>query len=154
MFEYLPQALTSLSAALEIGKGFSKIRDSQKLQEAVMQFNSAIIDAQSKIISAQAEQSSLARQIDELEQECVRLKNWDTEREQYSRIMVAPGVFAYVQNDVVKNFEQAHKYCCNCFDNYQKSTLQQYRVEKGRGKGLTCSKGCPDLLFPYYSEPQ
>ena len=154
MIEYLPAALTSLSTALEIGKGVSAIRDGQKLQEAVMQFNSAIIDAQSKIMSAQTEQSSLARKVDELEKECVRLKNWDAEREQYSRKMIAHGVFAYVQNDVVNNFQDAHKYCCNCFDNYHKSTLQQSIIEKGRRKQLTCPKGCTEIIFPFYVGPE
>jgi hypothetical protein len=81
MIEYLPQALASLSTALNIGKSLVEIRDSAKLQEAMIQFNSAIIDAQSKIMSSQKEQSVMSAKINELEQECMRLKNWDTERQ-------------------------------------------------------------------------
>ena len=44
MIEYLPQALASLSTALNIAKSLVEIRDSAKLQEAVIQFNTAIID--------------------------------------------------------------------------------------------------------------
>jgi len=151
MIEYLPQALSSLSAALNIGKSLVEIRDSAKFQEAVIQFNSAIIDAQSKIISSQTEQSSLTAKIGELEKECMRLKNWESEREKYTRKEIAVGVFAYIENNFVGQTQNAHKYCCNCFDNYKKSTLQQFYIQEGRKLGLSCHNKCPDLVFYNYT---
>ncbi len=150
MIEYLPQALSSLSVALDVGKSIAGIRDSAKLQEAVMQFNSAIIDAQSKIISSQHEQSALSTKIDELEKECMRLKNWEAKREKYTRKEIAAGVFAYIDNNFVGKIENTHKYCCNCFDNYKESTLQQFDIEVGSKIGLSCHNKCPDLIFNYY----
>ena len=151
MIEYLPQALSSLSTALNIGKSLAKNRDSAKFQETFMQFNSAIIDAQSKIISSQNEQSALATQIDKLEKECMRLKNWEAEMERYARKEIAPGVFAYIEKSFVGQLQNAHKYCCNCFDNYNKSTLQQFKIAAGRKIGLSCHKKCPDLVFDVYN---
>jgi hypothetical protein len=113
MIEYLPQALSSLGTALNIGKSLIEIRDSTKLQEAVIQFNSAIIDAQSKIMASQNEQTALTAKIDELGKECMRLKNWESEREKYTRNEIAVGIFAYVENEFVDQFQNAHKYCCN-----------------------------------------
>jgi hypothetical protein len=150
MIEYLPQALSSLSVALNIAKGLVEIRDSAKLQEAVIQFNSIIIDAQSKIISSQNEQSALTEKINQLEQECMRLKNWETERQKYSRKEIANGVFAYIENDFTGKLQNAHKYCCNCFDNFKKSTLQQFHIDVGRKLGLSCHNKCPDLVFRNY----
>ncbi|MHB8988574.1 MAG: hypothetical protein ACYC6S_07300 [Desulfobulbia bacterium] len=150
MIEYLPQALSSLSAALNIGKTLVDINDATKRQEALIQFNSAIIDAQSKIMASQSERSALTTKIDELEKECMRLKNWEAEREKYSRKEIAPGVFAYIENNFVGNIENSHKYCCNCFDNYRKSTLQQFQTTVGRMIGLSCHKKCPDLTFYGY----
>jgi hypothetical protein len=150
MIEYLPQALSALSTALNLGKSLVEIRDSAKLQEAVIQFNSAIIDAQSKIMYSQNEQAALKAKINELEEECERLKNWETEREKYTRTEIASGVFVYIENNYVGKFQNAHKYCCNCFDNYKKSILQQFHITKGRKIGLSCHNKCPDLVFRYY----
>jgi len=150
MIEHLPQALSSLSLALKIGKSLVDIRDSTKLQEAVIKFNSSIIDAQSEIMASQNVQSALSQRVSELEQECMRLKNWEAERNSYTRREISPGVFAYVENTCMGELESAHKYCCNCFDNYHKSTLQQFNIEIGRKIGLSCHRGCPDLVFRHY----
>jgi hypothetical protein len=150
MIEYLPQALASLSTALNIGKSLVEIRDSAKLQEAVIQFNSAIIDAQSKIMESQNVQAAYKDKINELEKECMRLKNWETEREKYTRKEIATGVFVYIENNFVGKFQNAHKFCCDCFDNYKKSTLQQFHITQGRKIGLSCHNKCPDLVFRHY----
>lgn len=155
MIEYLPQALSSLSAALNIGKTLAGIRDSAKLQEAIMQFNSAIIDAQSKIISSQSEQSSLTTKVQELEKECMRLKDWSTERKRYIREQIAPGVFAYIENNFVGHFQDAHKLCCNCFDKSIQSTLQQSEIKTHRRMiRLDCSNGCHEIILPDYNDQE
>ena len=148
----LQQALSSLGVALNIGNTLIDIRDEAKLQKAVMESNSAIIDAQSKIITSQTEQSSLSAKIDELEKECMRLKNWETEKQAYSLTEIVTGIFAYIKNDSVCKFENAHKYCCNCFDSNKKSTLQQFEIAEGRRLGLSCHNKCPDLIFYSYKD--
>jgi hypothetical protein len=150
MIEYLPQALSSLSVALDIGKGLVSVRDSAKLQEELIKFNSAIISAQSDILASQNERSSLTSKISDLEKECMRLKSWEAERKAYALNEITTGVFAYIKNDFVGEFKNAHKYCCNCFDNYKKSTLQQFQVTEGRKIGLSCHNKCPDLIFQSY----
>jgi len=150
MIEYLPQALSSLSTALTVGKSIMGMRDSTKIQEAVIQFNSAIIDAQSKILASQDEHTALKGKIAELEQECLNFKKWEYERSQYIRTEIASGIFAYIDKDYSGKFESAHKYCCNCFDNHKKSTLQQFRISEGRKTGLSCHNKCPDLIFFHY----
>ena len=154
MIEYLSQALSSLSTALTIGKSLIVTRDSAKPQEAIIQFNINIIDAQSKIMASQDEQTALTIKIGELEKECMRLKNWETERKKYSRKEISPGVFAYMENNFIGNFQNAHKYCCNCFDKTIPSTLQQSTIRREKGIGrmkiLTCPNGCPDLEFRNY----
>ena len=152
MIEYLPQALSSLNTALTIGKGLVNIRDSAKAQESIMESNKSIIEAQQQIISAQSEQSALSAKVNELEQECMRLKNWDTERQKYVRTEIATGVFVYIEKDFVGELQNAHKYCCNCFDEYKKSTLQQFNIREGRRIGLSCHNGCPDLVFDNYKQ--
>ena len=150
MIEYLPQVLSSLSTALNIGKSLVNINDMAKRQEALIQFNSVIIDAQSKIMASQSEKTALTAKVDELEKECMRLKNWESERKKYTRQEIAFGVFAYIENNFIGKLQNSHKYCCNCFDNYKKSTLQQFRIDVGRKIGLSCHNKCPDLVFRNY----
>jgi len=148
---YFNLALTSLNTAMGLGKTLLDIRDFAKAQETLIEFNKAIIDAQSQIMAAQNEQLSLKQQIDELKQECVRFKDWSSERQQYTRKEIGPGVFAYVENECVGKFESAHKLCCNCFDHQKKSTLQQSNiVTDSRYTVLTCHNKCPDLKFKHY----
>ncbi len=149
---YFNLALTSLNTAMGLGKTLLDIRDFAKAQETLIDFNKAIIDAQSQIMMAQNEQTALKQQIEELKQECVKLKDWGAERQQYTRKEIASGVFAYIANDYVGKLQNAHKLCCNCFDNQKKSTLQQFDIPVGRYTGLSCHNGCPDLKFRYYSD--
>jgi len=148
MIEYLPQALSSLSVALKIGKSLININNITERQDALIKFSDAIIDANSKIIASQSVQSALAAKIDELEKECMRLKNWEAERKKYVRKEVGPGAFVYIANDYVGNFQSAHKYCCDCFDNHKKSTLQQSKPSINIR--LSCHNKCPDLVFHHY----
>ena len=150
MIEYLPQAMTALSTALDVGKSLVTIRDETKLQEAVMQFNGAIIDAQSKIMLSQNEQSTLNSKLVELEKQIETLEAWEDERAKYVRTEIAVGRFVYIDKDFDGELMNAHKYCCNCFDNYRKSTLQQFNVDVGRKIGLSCHNKCPDLVFQQY----
>ena len=148
MIEYLPQALSSLSVALEIGKSLISINNLAERQNALVKFSGAIIDANAKIIASQTVQSELAAKVDELEKECVRLKNWEVEKKKYARKEIGPGAFVYIVNDYVGKFQNAHKYCCDCFDNYKKSTLQQSKPSVNIN--LSCHNKCPDLSFHHY----
>lgn len=151
MLEYLPQALSSLGIATNILSSFLKLRDFTKHASDIAQLQSHIIQANSLIISAQNEHSSLTAKIQELEQECMRLKDWSAEKEHYSRQQIAHGVFAYIEKKFVGRFGAAHKLCCNCFDKTIKSTLQQGQKQTHmRMTTLVCPNGCPELQFISY----
>lgn len=150
MIESIPAALSSLSAASNIISSLIKLRDFSQYASTFTELQGHIIQANSNIISEQQSHSLLTTKIDELEKEIVRLKNWDAEREKYTRREIAPGVFAYVENAAVGSLESSHKYCCNCFDDYKKSTLNQ--SHEGRNNILSCHKKCPDLKFQFYKD--
>lgn len=152
MIESVPAALSSLSAASNIISGLIKLRDFSQYASTFTELQSHIIQANSHIISEQQSHSALTTKIDELEKKVMHLKKWDAEREEYARREIATGVFAYIENENVDKLENAHKYCCNCFDNYKKSTLQQFRIDVGRKIGLSCHNKCPDLVFHIYKD--
>jgi len=153
MIEYLPQALSSLGAATTIISSFLDLRDFTKHAGDITQLQSHIIQANSLIISAQDTQSSLTAKIQELEKECVRLKDWSTEKKNYSMKQIAPGNFAYVEHGPMTSFGDAHKLCCNCFNKTIKSTLQQGQIKThARMTTLVCPNGCPELQFRDYND--
>lgn len=152
MIEYLPQAISSLTSARTLAKSFLELCDLNQINSKVVELQNVIMAAQEKVFSAQEQKSLLAKKIQELEKEYVRLKDWSAEKEKYSCKNVAPGVFAYIRNDATGPFENAHKLCCNCFDGSVKSTLQQseIRINKRMIK-LACPKGCPEIIFSQYN---
>ena len=108
-----------------------------------------LLDAISRAMAVHAEKSTLLDRNRELEQECVRLQDWHAERQRYERREIGTGVFAYLPKEGVTSTQSAHKYCCHCFDNTKRSTLQQTR-EPLRTIGLQCPAGCPKLVFTHY----
>jgi hypothetical protein len=150
MFEYLPQAISSLSAAGGIAKAMLDLRDFAKLNEKVIELQQCIIAAQSQVLSGQTEQTTLAARVKELEQECMRLKDWSAERENYACKQIGPGVFAYIQKDLVGPIHANEKFCSSCFDKSIKSRLQQSMAIGIRSIHLVCPNGCPELLFAHY----
>ncbi len=96
MIEYMPAALSSLSAASNIISGLIKLRDFSQYAATFTDLQSHIIQANSHIISEQQAHSLLTTKVQELEKECMRLKDWSAEKDQYERRQIAPGVFAYI----------------------------------------------------------
>src|SRR3990167_10052318 len=132
MIEYIPQALSSLSAATKIISSLLSLQDFSKYAPRLNELLSSIIKANEMIITAQQHESSLTAKIQELEKEAVRLKDWNAEKENYSLQQIAHGVFARVEKKGMNDFQSAHKLCCNCFNKSIPSTLQQ---QKKRGEG-------------------
>lgn len=151
MIEYLPQAMASLNAASKMISALVEMRDFAKYATQLNELHSHIIKANTTIIAEQQSHLALTAKIQELEKECVRLKDWSAEKERYSRKQIANGIFAYLENDFVGNFQEAHKLCCNCFHKSIPSTLQQESAQfESMYRLLVCPNGCPPLKFKYY----
>lgn len=149
MIEHLPLAISSLNAAKEVASALVGIRDFDKISSATIELKSHILKTYDHILSEKERISALQAKIDELEKECSRLKDWSTEKEQYSLREVGSGNFAYVRKDFTGNLAQAQKLCCNCYDKTIKSTLQQ-RPMPVRTLALVCPNKCPELFFSHY----
>lgn len=152
MIEHLPAALSSLQTAMSVGKAMLDINDTVKGQDKLIEFNGAIISAQQLIISAQQDQTTLLSEIDELKKKNEELLQWKEDSSNYVRTEVGHGVFAYIEKNHDGKLMNTHKFCCNCFENNKKSTLQQFYVREGRQIGLKCPNGCPDIVFHAYMD--
>lgn len=103
---------------LDLAKGLKDIND------ATIR-NAAIIELQEKILTAQAAQSELVERVGELEKEVAHLKTWETDKERYELVQIAPGNVAYALKASVRDGETPHYLCANCFSAGKKSFLQQ-----------------------------
>jgi hypothetical protein len=153
-------ALSSLNTLKNLAQAMIGLRDGQVLQEKVIEFNSALIDAQTKIFGVNEERTSLIDRIRELEKEVSDLKDWDREKRRYELIALAPNLVAYAIKDAMRGTEPPHYVCANCYTDGKKSYLQQ--VTKGDyfdkyhcnscGEELGVNKGSPPTHYarPFY----
>jgi hypothetical protein len=141
--------LTSFSHLQNIAKTFLELRDLEKLNSKVIELQQAIITAQQQTMTIQQSYTMLEAKTRDLEAQCVRLKDWSGEKQNYTCRAVAQGIFAYVHKEVVTDFENAHKYCSTCFENGEKSILQQ-SDEGGLDWSLNCPRCKFKVRFKYY----
>jgi hypothetical protein len=134
--------VSSLSTAVTIAKTLVSLRDSAKLNDKIIELQQPLLDANAKALAVVEKQLSLLSRNDELEKECVRLKDWSAERQNYELKEIAVGAFAYVEKDFVGQPQSARKLCCNCYDQTVKSLLQQSREPFG-GRNMMTVLTCP-----------
>lgn len=109
--------LTALQTAFNLAKGMKGL-------DTAVAVNSAVIELQENIISAQHAQTALIKRVDELEKEVAGLKAWDGEKERYELKQLYRGPFAYILKEGKEGGEDAHALCTNCYQRGFKSFLQ------------------------------
>jgi hypothetical protein len=109
--------LASLKAAKDIAESLINLRDTAK-------FQSAIVELQGKILSAQSDQFSLLERVRELEAELTQLQPWEAEKKRYKLTDYGSGTFAYELKAEAAEGEPIHRLCAACYQKGQKSILQ------------------------------
>lgn len=109
--------LSGLRTAFDIAKTLKDLDDRARRNEAV-------IDLQQKILTAQEAQATLIKEASDLEQEVVRLKAWDADKQRYELKDLRKGFFAYIPKEGMENGEPPHAICTNCYQKGSKSILQ------------------------------
>jgi len=146
MIDILSGLISSFQAIQNIAKSMLDIREFQNLNAKVVELQQIIISAQNQAMTAQQSHSVQSERIRELENECMRLKDWSAEKQRYSAREIAPGVFACIENTCVGGFQGAQKLCTNCFEQGNKSLLQQSLEEK-RHISLSCHRCKAKTVF-------
>lgn len=142
--------ITSTKAVFDIAKGINALKNDVDRNQAVSKILEALITVQTDALSMQEKYSLLTAKIQELEKECDRLKDWQTEKERYELKEIAHGFFTRIEKGLVGNSQSAHKYCANCFDHNFKALLQQEKIVEGRKLSLTCHRCKSKVLFDSY----
>jgi hypothetical protein len=132
-------ALASFNTLKNIAQTMIGLHDTQALQLKVIEFNSAIIDAQGKIFSVNEERSTLIERVRDLEQQITNLKNWETEKQRYELKQVAYlGSAAYVIKPEMRGTEPPHCICAACYEHGKKRILQPTQEEHLRNRSWKC----------------
>ncbi len=138
-------ALNSFNALKNIAQSMVALRDVNAFQAKVIEFNGALIDAQTKIFEVNQERTTLVERISSLEKEITDLKAWEAEKQRYHMIALAPNIIAYAVKEAVRGTEPPHYLCANCYAQDKKGHLQQIlrgtAIDKYR-----CSR-CQDELI-------
>lgn len=125
--------LGAVKAAFDIAKGLKDIDDAARR-------NTAVIELQEQILSAQQAQSALIERIRDLEKEVAGFAIWETEKKRYKLTDYGGGTFAYELKAEAAEGEPSHRICAACFQKGHKSILQfDFRTSKGQDRYK-----CPD----------
>jgi hypothetical protein len=122
------QGLHAVKALTDIGKTMLGLRDSAKLLETTVEFQQQILSVQKALLDAQAEQTTLIQTVRDLEEEVARLKAWETEKQRYELVALAPNVIAMSPKETMRGAESQHYLCANCFSAGKKSFLQMLAI--------------------------
>ena len=114
----VPTMMGTFKAMIDIAQSMLSMRDSGKI-------NSAVIELQTKILAAQSEQMSLVSRVQELEQRISDADEWNAEKQRYTLRDFGEETFAYVLKSEASGGEPPHKLCVNCFHQRHKAVLQR-----------------------------
>jgi hypothetical protein len=117
-------ALSSFKTMKDIAQAMIGLRDAQAFQAKLIEFNSALIDAQTNVFSVNEERSALIERVRDLEAKIAEIEGWEAEKKRYELKEVAPRVFTYVLKPEAQGSEPSHWICPGCYQKRQKSILQ------------------------------
>ena len=139
-------AISSLQAASDLAKTSIGLRDIATLHAKTIALRKVILDAQSRALHAQFEQSSLLQRIRQLEEKVAEVEAWNAEKQRYQLTEINPGQFAYTLKEQTGSTEPKHMLCANCYNHNQKSILQTEIRYAGRHTVFFC-QNCGSDMF-------
>lgn len=118
--------VTSLRAVAELTKLVVDAHDAGARREKSIELQGQIVTALDRALAAQLAQTTLLKQVIELEEEVADLKAWDAEKQKYqlTKLSASNEVFGYTLKEQGSVAEPKHALCANCFEDEKKSILQ------------------------------
>jgi hypothetical protein len=123
--------ISAFKAMFDLAKGLKDINDSTVR-------NSAVIELQAQILSAQGAQSAALEHIRELEKKVAKFEAWNADKQRYELKDVGLGSLAYVAKEGMRGTEPPHQICASCYPHGKKSILQPRDI--GHDQMLLCSE--------------
>ncbi len=136
MIAEISAAFTSIRAIQDIAKGLIAVRDGAKIEAAVSEINTRLLDAQGSLFAANEKQQVLHDQNRALRDEIDRLRSWEQEKSRYELHAIKDGTLVYSLK--ADQDEPPHSLCPNCFAQARKSILQLDKLHHHLAQRLVC----------------
>jgi hypothetical protein len=115
--------------------------------------NTAVIELQEKILSAQSEQADLIEIAGALKARVAELEAWDADKKRYRLTDLGAGMTAYTLKEHMENGEPTHYLCAACYNEGHKSIMQTETRSPGRCQVLVCHRCGSDLYLSGMRDP-
>jgi hypothetical protein len=135
-------ALASFNTLKNIAQTMMGLHDTKALQAKVIEFNNAIIDAQTKIFLVNEERSALLERVSDLEKQVADLEAWETTKQRYELKKTPGGGLAWFLKQDAQSTQPPHQICTKCYEERKRSILQP----EGRS-GPAVQMGKPAKLY-------
>lgn len=143
------QSVQALGSLLKAANGLANYSE---IVEKMADVHAKLMQANAVALSAQEKQAGIAAELQDLRTEVTRLKDWSAEASNFEVREVAQGVFVMLPVTHVGKYQSAQKLCVNCFNQGNKSLLQQQHIEIGRQLSLICHRCKANVIFRHYIE--
>lgn len=159
MLEQISLALGSLNAAKDIAKGIDGLKTGVAINQAKIDLQNLILEAQQGLMAAQVAQSLAGEHIAQLEQQITQLENWEAEKQRYHLIGIGGRGFAYVHKPGMERGEAPVWLCQNCFEERHRVALQFTGDVRSVSGGLgmmarwTCGRCKSDVMVGRQDSP-
>jgi hypothetical protein len=125
MYAEIVSAIESAKALRELLKAANSLSNYNEIVAAVSEVSAKLMDATGVALASQEKQSLLAQRVRDLEEELVKLKDWEAQAKNYSLIEVASGVFTYLYKPTMQSDQPRHWACAKCFQERKLFVLQR-----------------------------
>jgi len=143
-FSAFSAAAGGLKTAGDIIKTMLSLQVSVEVRDRVIELQTAIMNAQSGVLSAQEDNMTLLSKIAELEKITSSVEKWKKEVSRFELKKFPSGQFVYALKSNLIDEEPPHYICPNCYQSEIKSILQIFSRYHG-GETYRCPK-CDNRL--------
>jgi hypothetical protein len=130
-------AITGARHALDVLKNLFALSTDAKVNQAIIETQSTILDMQSKLTDAKMKYEELAEAKKALERQLADQSKWEEEARRYELTDIGETRFVYGLNMNLSNGEPSHCLCPRCFGNRKKCILT-----RDPGNDFFVSCGC------------
>jgi len=132
-------ALGSVKAAYDIAKGLQALHTSTEVKQGIADVLNELITARMAAMEAVERESTLLKEIRDLNQQLDQLKAWDGEKERYELRRYYPGTIAFALKPSMAGGEPPHRLCVQCYYGGKKGVLQPTGASQAGYPIHTCS---------------
>ena len=130
-------AIGSIKAAMEMVKGISALKSETEINQAIIDIQRILLEAQTSALDDKQSISQLLDQISTLQSQVEARQNWATEQSRYALTKSQRGVYFYGLKSEFAVAEVEHRLCTTCFESGKKSILHTTGIIRG-GEYVKC----------------